>query len=103
MQEENDKLQPDTMQPNTVQPEAMQPEVMQPEAMQPEAIQLEAIELEVMQLEAIQPDTMPSQHTSLPEKNFHEKCCDQKSIDFFPLFRAKALPDYKVPQYIIKI
>ena len=88
MQEETDKLQPDTV--------------------QQEDMQLKDVHV---QQEAVQP---------LPEKKCYEKCCtailskleqwiyklwiyepeqkDQKSIDFFPLFRAKALPDYKVPQ-----
>ena len=121
--EDTQHTQPEDTQPEDTQPEDTQPEDTQSEAIQPEDMQLEAIQLEVTQpevivVEATQPDTMPSQHTSLSEKKCHEKCYtailsklkqwiyepeqkDQKSIDFFPLFRAKALPDYKVPQYIV--
>ena len=74
--------------------------------MQEETDKLQQDEAVHVQQKAMQPHT---------EKKCHEKCCtailfkleqwiyepeqkDQKSIDFFPLFRAKALPDYKVPQ-----
>ena len=100
MQEENDKLQPDTMQSNTVQPEATQQEAMEPLAEKKcyekccIAI-LSKLEQWIYKLE----QWMYKLEQWIYKLWIYEpEQKDQKSIDFFPLFRAKALPDYKVPQ-----
>ena len=106
MQEENDKLQPDTAQQNKGQSEAMLESVhVQQEAMEPLAEKkcyekcctaiLSKLEQWIYKLE----QWMYKLEQWIYKLWIYEpEQKDQKSIDFFPLFRAKALPDYKVPQ-----